>query len=95
MHEFCITRVTGPCRKIQVSKELLLRDMWNMELHKFPTEALGGTSGLHLQWPLLCSPRLCASSRKSLGLKGHSCRAAQTEATTLRADTRSPLHDAA
>ncbi|CAE7926617.1 ODA11 [Symbiodinium sp. KB8] len=82
-------------KQLEVSKELLLRDMWNMELHKFPTEALGGTSGLHLQWPLLCSPRLCASSRKSLGLKGHSCRAAQTEATTLRADTRSPLHDAA
>ncbi|CAE7860132.1 ODA11 [Symbiodinium microadriaticum] len=28
-------------KQLEVSKELLLRDMWNMELHKFPTEVWG------------------------------------------------------
>ncbi|CAE7627494.1 ODA11 [Symbiodinium sp. CCMP2456] len=46
-------------KQLEVSKELLLRDMWNMELHKFPTEALGGTLGSHLQWDTAAEqPRL-------------------------------------
>ena len=68
------------CKSTQVTKELLLRDMWNMELHKFPTEASAVLKGEFLLCRWWRMVKACVYHAKlAVTLKGHGLREQNSE----------------